>query len=147
MALVGENGTGKSTLLKILIGQLSADQGVVSVRDGIKLGYLVQQPQVAGHLTINEIIFDKNNKVASVVKDYEACIHDAHTSAERMQHVLELMEEYKAWDYDAKVQTITSKLGIIDLEQRFDELSGGQRKRVFLAQMLSQARSYHGWTH
>jgi len=136
MALVGENGTGKSTLLKILIGQLSADQGVVSVRDGIKLGYLVQQPQVAGHLTINEIIFDKNNKVASVVKDYEACIHDAHTSAERMQHVLELMEEYKAWDYDAKVQTITSKLGIIDLEQRFDELSGGQRKRVFLAQML-----------
>lgn len=136
MALVGENGTGKSTLLKILIGQLSADQGAVSVRDGIKLGYLVQQPQVAGHLTINEIIFDKNNKVASVVKDYEACIHDAHTSAERMQQVLELMEEYKAWDYDAKVQTITSKLGILDLEQRFDELSGGQRKRVFLAQML-----------
>jgi ATP-binding cassette subfamily F protein uup len=136
MALVGENGTGKSTLLKILIGQLSADQGVVSVRDGIKLGYLVQQPQVAGHLTINEIIFDKNNKVASVVKDYEACIHDAHTSAERMQHVLELMEEYKAWDYDAKVQTITSKLGVLNLDQRFDELSGGQRKRVFLAQML-----------
>jgi len=136
MALVGENGTGKSTLLKILIGQLSADQGAVSVRDGIKLGYLVQQPQVAGHLTINEIIFDKNNKVASVVKGYEACIHDAHTSAERMQQVLELMEEYKAWDYDAKVQTITSKLGILDLEQRFDELSGGQRKRVFLAQML-----------
>ncbi|MDZ7650181.1 MAG: ABC-F family ATP-binding cassette domain-containing protein [Cytophagales bacterium] len=136
MALVGENGTGKSTLLKILIGQLSADQGVVSVRDGIKLGYLVQQPQVAGHLTINEIIFDKNNKVASVVKDYEICIHDINTSAERMQQVLELMEEYKAWDYDAKVQTITSKLGILDLEQRFDELSGGQRKRVFLAQML-----------
>jgi ATP-binding cassette subfamily F protein uup len=136
MALVGENGTGKSTLLKILIGQLSADQGTVSVRDGIKLGYLVQQPQVAGQLTINEIIFDKNNKVASVVKDYETCIHDANTSAERMQHVLELMEEYKAWDYDAKVHTITSKLGILDLEQRFDELSGGQRKRVFLAQML-----------
>lgn len=136
MALVGENGTGKSTLLKILIGQMAADQGVVSVRDGIKLGYLVQQPQVAGHLTINEIIFDKNNKVASVVKDYEACIHDPNTSAERMQHVLELMEEFKAWDYDAKVQTITSKLGIHDLEQRFDVLSGGQRKRVFLAQML-----------
>lgn len=136
MALVGENGTGKSTLLKILIGQMAADQGVVSVRNGIKLGYLVQQPQVAGHLTINEIIFDKNNKVASVVKDYEACIHDPNTSAERMQHVLELMEEFKAWDYDAKVQTITSKLGIHDLEQRFDVLSGGQRKRVFLAQML-----------
>ena len=136
MALVGENGAGKSTLLKILIGQIPPDQGLVSVRDGIKLGYLVQQPQVPGHLTINEIIFDKNNKVATVVKDYEACIHDPHTSPERMQHVLELMEEYKAWDYDAKVHTITNKLGVEDLEQKFEELSGGQRKRVFLAQML-----------
>ncbi len=136
MALVGENGAGKSTLLKILIGQIAPDQGVVSTRDGIKLGYLVQQPNVAGGLTINEIIFDKNNKIATVVKEYEACIHDPHTSPERMQHVLELMEEYKAWDYEAKVQTITSKLGVSDLEQKFEELSGGQRKRVFLAQML-----------
>ncbi len=136
MALVGENGAGKSTLLKILIGQIAPDQGVVSTRDGIKLGYLVQQPNVAGGLTINEIIFDKNNKVATVVKEYEACIHDPNTSPERMQHVLELMEEYKAWDYEAKVQTITSKLGVSDLEQKVEELSGGQRKRVFLAQML-----------
>jgi len=136
MALVGENGAGKSTLLKILIGQIAPDQGVVSTRDGIKLGYLVQQPNVGGNLTINEIIFDKNNKVATVVKEYEACIHDPNTSPERMQHVLELMEEYKAWDYEAKVQTITSKLGVADLEQKFEELSGGQRKRVFLAQML-----------
>jgi ATP-binding cassette subfamily F protein uup len=136
MALVGENGTGKSTLLKILTGQLAADQGVISVREGIKLGYLTQQPNVAGHLSVTEIIFDKNNKVASVVKEYEACIHDPNTSPERMQSVLELMEEYNAWDYDAKVQMITSKLGIVDLDQKFDELSGGQRKRVFLAQML-----------
>ncbi len=136
MALVGENGTGKSTLLKILTGQLAADQGVISIREGIKLGYLTQQPNVAGYLSVTEIIFDKNNKVASVVKEYEECIHDANTSPERMQSVLELMEEYNAWDYDAKVQMITSKLGIIDLDQKFDELSGGQRKRVFLAQML-----------
>ena len=136
MALVGENGTGKSTLLKILTGQIPQDSGVVSLRDGVKLGYLTQQPNVDGNLSVTEIIFDKNNKIASVVKDYEVCIHDPHTSPERMQQVLELMEEYKAWDYDAKVQTITGKLGIVDLDQKFDELSGGQRKRVFLAQML-----------
>jgi ABC transport system ATP-binding/permease protein len=136
MALVGENGTGKSTLLKILTSQLAADEGVISIREGIKLGYLTQQPNVAGHLSVNEIIFDKNNKVASVVKDYEACIHDPSTSGDRMQELLELMEEYNAWDYDAKVQMITNKLGITDLDQKFDELSGGQRKRVFLAQML-----------
>lgn len=136
VALVGENGTGKSTFLKILIGQMNPDQGKVSVREGVKLGYLVQQPQVDGSLTINEIIFDKQNKVAAVVREYEACIHDSNTSAERMQEVLERMEEFNAWDYDAKVQTITGKLGITDLDQRFEELSGGQRKRVFLAQML-----------
>ncbi len=136
MALVGENGTGKSTLLKILTGQIPQDGGVVSIRDGIKFGYLTQQPNVDGNLSVKEIIFDKNNKVASVVKDYEECIHDPNATPERMQHLLELMEEYKAWDYDAKVQTITSKLGVVDLEQKFDELSGGQRKRVFLAQML-----------
>lgn len=136
MALVGENGTGKSTLLKILTGQIPQDSGVVSLRDGVKLGYLTQQPNVADHLSVKEIIFDKNNKVASVVKDYEECIHNPDTSPEKMQHVLELMEEYNAWDYDAKVQTITGKLGIVDLDQKFEELSGGQRKRIFLAQML-----------
>jgi ATP-binding cassette subfamily F protein uup len=136
MALVGENGAGKSTLLKILTGQVQPDGGVISIRDGIKLGYLTQQPQVEGNLTIKEIIFDKNNQVASVVNEYEHCIHDPHVSPERMQKVLEQMEELKAWDYDAKVQTITGKLGITDLDQKFEELSGGQRKRIFLAQML-----------
>jgi ABC transport system ATP-binding/permease protein len=136
MALVGENGAGKSTLLKILTGQVQPDGGVISIKDGIKLGYLTQQPQVEGNLTIKEIIFDKNNQVASVVNEYEHCIHDPHVSPERMQKVLEQMEELKAWDYDAKVQTITGKLGITDLDQKFEELSGGQRKRIFLAQML-----------
>lgn len=136
IALVGENGVGKSTLLKILIGQVQPDGGKVSIRDGIKLGDLVQQPNAPGHLTVNDILFDDKNKIAAVVKAYEACIHDPHTSAEKMQEVLDQMEEYQAWEYDAKVQEITSKLGITNLEQRFDELSGGQRKRTFLAQML-----------
>lgn len=136
LALVGENGTGKSTLLKILTAQIASDSGVVSVRDGIKLGYLTQQPNVADSLTIKEIIFDRNNKVAAVVREYEDCIHHPDTSAEKMQRVLEQMEELNAWGYDAKVQEITSRLGIVDLDQKFGELSGGQRKRIFLAQML-----------
>ncbi len=135
-ALVGENGAGKSTLLKILTGEIPSDSGVVSIREGIKVGYLTQQPNVLGSLSVKEIIFDHNNKIAAVVQEYEECIHDPHVSPERMQHALELMEEFKAWDYDAKVQEITGKLGVTDLEQKFDELSGGQRKRIFLAQML-----------
>lgn len=136
IALVGENGAGKSTLLKILIGQIQPDGGKVSIRDGIKLGDLVQTPHAPGHLTVNDILFDDKNKIAAVVKEYEACIHDPHTSADKMQQVLEKMEEYQAWEYDAKVHEITSKLGIANLDQKFEELSGGQRKRTFLAQML-----------
>ena len=136
IALVGENGVGKSTLLKMLIGSVQPDGGKVSLRDGIKVGDLVQQPQAAGHLTVNDILFDEKNKIAAVVKAYEHCIHDPHTTPEQMQEVLDQMESYQAWEYDAKVQEITSKLGITDLEQKFETLSGGQRKRTFLAQML-----------
>ena len=136
LALVGENGTGKTTLLKILTGELKSDSGVVSVRDGIKIGYLTQQPKVAQHKSVKEIIFNEHNVIASVVKEYEDCIHHSDTSPQRMQKVLERMEELNAWDYDAKVQVINDKLGILDLDQKFEELSGGQRKRVFMAQML-----------
>lgn len=136
VALVGENGTGKSTLLKILTGQIKSDSGVVSMREGIKFGYLTQQPNVADTLTVKEILFDYKNKVAQAVREYEDCLHHPEVSAERMQRALEKMEELNAWDYDAKVQEITGRLGITDLDQKFGELSGGQRKRIFLAQML-----------
>ena len=136
LALVGENGTGKTTLLKILTGELTSDSGQVSVRDGVKIGYLTQQPSVDGELTVNDILFNEKNEIASVVKEYEDCIHHPDTSPERMQKVLLRMEELNAWDYDAKVQVITSKLGIPDPDQKFREISGGQRKRVFMAQML-----------
>ncbi len=135
-ALVGENGAGKTTILKILTGQIAPDTGVVSVRDGIRLGYLTQQPNVDGRLSVKEIIFDSKNKIATVVKEYEDCLHDPHVTPERMQTSLDLMEEHKAWDYESKVQMITSKLGVTDFDQKFSELSGGQRKRVFMAQML-----------
>jgi ABC transport system ATP-binding/permease protein len=135
-ALVGENGAGKSTILKILTGQIQPDGGSVSVRDGIRMGYLTQQPNVDGKLTVKQIIFDDKNKIASVVREYEDCLHDPNVSPERMQTALELMEEHKAWDYDSKVQMITSKLGVTDFDQKFSELSGGQRKRLFMAQML-----------
>jgi ATP-binding cassette subfamily F protein uup len=136
IALVGENGVGKSTLLKILGGIIAPDEGVVTVREGIKLGYLSQQPVVTGNPSVTEIIFDEHNKIALLVKEYESCIHNPDIDPEKMQSVLEEMELNKAWDYETKVQTITSKLGIVNLDQRFEELSGGQRKRVFLAKML-----------
>jgi ABC transport system ATP-binding/permease protein len=136
LVLVGENGTGKSTLLKILTGEIPPDTGTVVLREGVKLGYLIQQPHVAGNLTVKEIIFDETNQVAAAARDYEDCLHHPETSAGRMQAALDRMEALKAWDYDAKVKTITGKLGIDNLDQPFHELSGGQRKRIFLAKLL-----------
>lgn len=135
-ALVGENGTGKTTLLKILTGELSSDSGAVSLREGIRLGYLTQQPKAPDHLTIKEILFDEKNKLAAAVMRYEVCVHDPATSPDAMQAALEEMEALDAWEFDAKVNEITSRLGITNFDQTFATLSGGQRKRVFMAKML-----------
>lgn len=135
-ALVGNNGVGKSTLLRILTGEIQPDIGKVSVRNGVRLGFLTQQPSVDGQLTVKDVLFSDSNEVAKVVKDYEDCIHHPETSPEKMQAVLEKMEELKAWDYENKVHEIIEKLGVPDIDKKFGELSGGQKKRIFLAQLL-----------
>ncbi|MBT1701429.1 ATP-binding cassette domain-containing protein, partial [Fulvivirgaceae bacterium PWU4] len=137
-ALVGNNGVGKSTLLRILTGEIQPDNGKVSVRQGLRMGYLTQQPAVDPALSVKDVLFNDDNEIARVVKEYEDCLHHPDTPAERMQAVLEKMEELKAWDYEAKVQEVIGKLGVPDMDKKFGELSGGQKKRIFLAQLLLQ---------
>jgi ATP-binding cassette subfamily F protein uup len=136
LALVGANGAGKTTLLRILTGEIQSDGGRLSSRTGIRMGYLTQTPSVPDHIVVNDVLFDDKNPLAVVVRDYEEAIHDHNTSGERMQELLEQMEHLNAWGFDAKVQEITSKLGVPDLHKTFGQLSGGQRKRIFLAQLL-----------
>ena len=133
---VGNNGVGKSTLLKILTGEIAPDSGKVSVREGIRMGYLTQTPSVSDDMTVKDLLFSESNEVARVVKEYEDCIHHPDTSPERMQAVLERMEDLKAWDYEAKVHEVIEKLGVPDIDKTFGALSGGQKKRIFLAQVL-----------
>ena len=133
---VGNNGVGKSTLLKILTGEIQPDSGRVSIREGIRMGYLTQTPTVSDDVTVKDLLFNDSNDVAKVVKEYEDCIHHPDTSPERMQAVLEKMEDLKAWDYESKVQEVIGKLGVPDMDKKFGELSGGQKKRIFLAQVL-----------
>lgn len=136
LALVGENGAGKSTLLKILGGRLQPDSGAVSQRDGLRVGYLTQQPDADDNLSVSAFLFAEDNEIARVVKLYEECLHAPHEHNDMLQDVLVRMEELNAWSYEAKVKEVTGKLGITDMEKRLGELSGGQRKRVFLAQVL-----------
>lgn len=135
-ALVGNNGVGKSTLLKILTGELPSDSGKVSVREGVKTGFLTQEPRVNDSVSVKDVLFSDSNEIAKVVKEYEDCLQHPDVSPERMQAVLEKMEELNAWDYEAKVHEIIGKLGVPDLDKTFGQLSGGQRKRIFLAQLL-----------
>ena len=135
-AFVGNNGVGKTTLLKILTGEIQSDSGKVSTRDGVKVGYLTQQPEVDNNLSVKDLLFNESNLIAAAVKEYEDCIHHPEVSAERMQAALEKMEELKAWDYEAKVSEVIGKLGVPDMDKKFGELSGGQKKRIFLAQLL-----------
>lgn len=134
--LVGNNGVGKSTLLKIFTGEIQPDNGRVSVRNGLRIGFLTQQPTVSMDIAVKDILFNETNEVARVVKEYEDCINHPDADPDRMQAVLEKMEELKAWDYEAKVHEVIGKLGVPDLDKKFGELSGGQRKRIFLAQLL-----------
>lgn len=136
LALVGSNGVGKSTLLRILTGEIQPDTGKVSLRQGIRTGFLTQQPQVPQDVSVKDVLFSDSNEIAKVVKEYEECLLHPDTHAEKMQGVLERMEELNAWDYEAKVQEIIGKLGVPDMEKKFGELSGGQKKRIFLAQLL-----------
>ncbi len=135
-ALVGNNGAGKTTLLRILTGEIEPDIGKVSTRQGIRIGYLTQQPSVAPETAVKEILFSDANDIARVVKEYEACIAHPDADPDRMQRVLVQMEELNAWDYEAKVHEIIERLGVPDLDKSFGELSGGQKKRIFLAQLL-----------
>lgn len=136
LALVGSNGTGKSTLLKVLSGMISPDSGNIAKAKDISIGFLPQEPDADPKLTVEQSIFNSDNPVLTLVKDYESAIQDPDFPADRMQDILERMEKHDAWDFEKKAHQILGKLGIYDLKQSNSTLSGGQRKRVALARLL-----------
>jgi ABC transport system ATP-binding/permease protein len=136
LGLVGLNGTGKSTLLKVLAGLIPSDSGLIAKKEGLRLGFLEQQPNVDKQAVVKDVIFDDHNEVAKVVSAYEDCLINPDTAADKMQAVLEQMESLNAWDYDSKVKEVIDKLGLPGLEQKFHSLSGGQRKRVMMARLI-----------
>ncbi|MFD2513387.1 ABC-F family ATP-binding cassette domain-containing protein [Pontibacter locisalis] len=136
IVLVGVNGSGKTTLLNVLAGKLPPDEGSVSVRKEISIGYLGQNPELDEEQTVHQNIFSMQNETLDLISQYEAAIVDSGTSADKMQQLMERMDELQAWDFEVKVKQILSKLGINNLDTKIKHLSGGQRKRVAMAKVL-----------
>lgn len=134
-ALIARNGTGKSTLLKILSGLEHADEGNITYRNDIKVEYLPQDPVLNEELNVIETILDSNKPVAKAVKYYEECLANPGDKA-NLNIAIEQMEHMKAWDYDSKMKQVLYKLNIRQLDAKVSTLSGGQKKRVSMAKVL-----------
>lgn len=134
VGLIAKNGTGKSTLLNILYGREGYDEGKISFRRDLRVGYLEQTPTYPQGLTVLEACFHHGNPVTDLIREYERCLAtEGHPGYEQL---LERMEAEKAWEYEQRAKQILSQLKILDFNQRVEHLSGGQLKRVALANAL-----------
>ena len=136
VALVGINGTGKSTLLKILAELVIPNKGKVVKEKGLKVGYLPQDPDFSDLKTINDFIFSADNEQQQLIKEYEELIENEDVTSKRFLDVTEKLTALNAWEYENNIKTILSRFQINNFEQRIDSLSGGQKKRLALAKLL-----------
>ena len=135
IAFVAKNGSGKTSILNIVAGVDEADSGQVVSRKGIDIAYLSQADNHNPDLTIEETIFSTDNKVLSVIKQYEKAVLNPD-NADAFQEAFEQMEQYNAWDFETQYKQILSKLKLDDLQLKVGKLSGGQKKRLALAIVL-----------
>lgn len=134
VGLIAKNGSGKSTLLNILSGKEGYDEGKISFRRDLRVGYLEQSPSYPEELTVLEACFHHGNTTVDLIKDYERCMEtEGHPG---LDELLVRMDHEKAWDYEQKAKQILSQLNIRDFDQQVKQLSGGQLKRVALANTL-----------
>lgn len=134
IGLIAKNGSGKTTLLNIISGKEGYDEGNIVFRRDLRIGYLEQNPQYPAELTVLEACFHSDNPTVQLIKEYERCMEtEGHPGLEEL---LSRMEHEKAWDYERKAKQILSQLKIRNFDQPVKHLSGGQLKRVALANVL-----------
>ncbi|PWG05588.1 ABC-F family ATP-binding cassette domain-containing protein [Polaribacter aquimarinus] len=135
VAFVAKNGSGKTSILNIIAGLDVPDSGQVVSRKGISIAYLAQKDDINPNLTIEETIFATDNKILSIVNQYEKALKNPD-DADAYQVAFDLMDQYNAWDFETQYKQILSKLKLEDLTLKVGKLSGGQRKRLSLAIVL-----------
>ncbi|MDR1714224.1 MAG: ABC-F family ATP-binding cassette domain-containing protein [Prevotella sp.] len=134
IGLIAKNGSGKTTLLNILTGKESYDNGAVVFRRDLRVAYLEQDPVYPENLTVLQACFSSGNEITDLIAEYEKVINSKDHS--NLDNILQKMDVLQAWDYEHRAKQILAQLKITDFEQKISELSGGQLKRVALANVL-----------
>jgi len=144
MALIANNGTGKSSMLKIIAGKDVSESGKITLRNGIRIGYLEQDPIFNEGFTIKEFLDNSNSEIMQIIKGYDKALelqtndfNDA--TSQRFQEASLLMDKANAWNFNNELNQILSRFKIDDLNQNLKDLSGGQRKRLSLATLILDA--------
>lgn len=135
IAFVAKNGTGKTSILNILSGDDEPDSGTITYRNDIAISFLPQDPKLDPSLTVEETIFASENPILKVILNYEHALLDPENE-EAYQKAFDAMEQYQAWDFETQYKQILFKLKLEDLNQKVSTLSGGQKKRLSLANAL-----------
>jgi ATP-binding cassette subfamily F protein uup len=140
-ALVARNGAGKTSLINILLGLEVQDAGMVSVRPGLRIGYLEQNPKFDESNDVREVLYSADNKFIRTIDAYHTALDRYHAQSTpahlaAFDAATAQMDVLKAWDYETRIAEILTKFGITDLTQPVATLSGGQRKKLGLARVL-----------
>jgi len=135
IAFVAKNGTGKTSILKIITGEDTPDSGQIVMRKEIKMAFLSQEPSLQQELTIEESIFASDNEILKVIEQYEKALENPEDE-EAYQKAFEKMDLHNAWDFETQYKQILFKLKLEDLKLKVKNLSGGQKKRLALAIIL-----------
>ena len=140
-ALVAANGTGKSTMMKILVGKEESDKGSISYNENIRIGYLEQLPQFEPELTIQEVISTGHTDIMAVIQRYENAllnhVDDNNIATKKeLEQAIAQMDGLQAWSYEQRLKQLLYTFEITDLSQKVGTLSGGQVKRLALALVL-----------
>ncbi|MBU2945155.1 ABC-F family ATP-binding cassette domain-containing protein [Zobellia uliginosa] len=135
IALIAKNGTGKTSILNIMSGLDSPDSGQVNYRKGIRVSFLDQEPDFDPDLTVEQTIFASDNEILQVINAYEKALHNTE-DADAYQTAFEAMDRFDAWDFETLYKQILYKLKLDDLSAKVGLLSGGQKKRLSLANAI-----------